>query len=259
MANMIPASSSIEELRTLYEELSAKREPYYKTLIRIWYPKKEFVEETVVHSRKEHVDLSPKNHPGCIRVECISSTTEWTMGGLYCAGVSTQRGVISSEWALIFKIDCDLARQKTGSIDAALVHYINKQTAEEDTPVSERIRRDREKLERVRRAREMAARASKEWRGGRYKETTNSVDLLQRYGRKSLDGKYDTSDAATAWILANAKTLDEDESFTYDKYRSSVDAHKHPRPPQDYGWIRGKMMVWEEMTGAEWASKKKEE
>jgi hypothetical protein len=100
------------------------------------------------------------------------------------------------EWALCFKIDCDLARQKTGSIEDAIVHYI------QDAVAANAIIERRQNLE------EIAGR-------GRPKKKSNFNDLKERYG----------DDPETlAWLRQNRQRLNRGK-FSHDDYLDSVFSH----------------------------------
>lgn len=193
----------MEELRTIYEELSAKPCPYYKSVVRIKLSKRSFVTRTVVHSGS-HADLKPESHRGAVAVELISRHVEVTNGLLYLPHISSQSCKMSTEWLLIFKIDCDLSRKKTGSVDSALAHYIAPSTSLYRSEPQRRLRR---KLDRG-------------GMGGRpLGEASKPVgDLLIRYGKKRSDGSWDTDDFSTAWILENRYQL-ERGGFMGEEYR----------------------------------------
>jgi hypothetical protein len=198
-----PAFSSMEELRTIYDELSSKPCPYYKSVVRIKLSKRSFVTRTIIHSGA-HADLKPESHRGAVGVELIGRHTEMTTGLLYLPQVSSQNIKMSTEWLLIFKIDCDLSRKKTGSVDSALAHYIAPSTS---LYRAAHIRRLRHKLDRG-------------GMGGRpLGEASKPVgDLLIRYGKKRSDGTWDTEDFSTAWILQNRYQL-EHGGFMGEEYR----------------------------------------
>lgn len=217
-----PTFSSMEALRSLYEELSFNPVPYYKTLVRVRLPKKAYVERSVVHLRSEHADLSVANWRGAVAVDKVRTFKEINAGALYVPATTGQTAELTPEMALIFKIDCDLARKKTGSIDPALAHYIADsaiRTGRAGNP--RKIQAEREKLERARDTRRERGMDV----GGRPRKYTNSQDLLARYGKKKKGG-WDLEDEVTAFILANAETLDASTDFAYDEYRDPVMANR---------------------------------
>jgi hypothetical protein len=199
-----PSFATLDELRQLYEELSAKHCPYYKSLVRVKLSKKSFVTRTIVHSGP-HADLDPKSHRGAVAVEVVSRHGEYTIGTLYTPQVSSCPRKMSPEWAVIFKIDCDLSRKKTGDIGPALAHYVSAAGVER----APEVRRLRQKLQREPRKGEGRPLGLKSHPVG---------DLLLRYGKKK-GGAWDQEDFLTAWILANADALMKNRSFMGEKYR----------------------------------------
>lgn len=118
---------------------------------------------------------------------------------------------VGTEWALVFKIDCDMAREKYGSIDYAFPHYLNPDN------LSDRMKALKAKVEQSVAAR-AAAPAAPERRQVRRRKP-NSADMLKRYGKDP---------EAANWINANRAALDEDESFTRDAVGDMVIHHARP-------------------------------
>lgn len=219
MTSKSPSLSSTEALRQLYQELSAPESPYVK------YPNSrkkiavtltdEAGEETVrTHLGKpaDYVEFSRPPSPAVEPAVFVDSAgrkhrhvlEETTYGTLYTPQISSQPQAMTTEWALAFKVDCDLARKKTGSIDAALAEY-----AAADSMAPKNIAPE--------------AGEPSRGKGGRPKKFTNADDLLVRYGKKTESGgDWDTEDPTTAWILENARELTDDASFAYDGYRDPV-------------------------------------
>jgi hypothetical protein len=142
---------------------------------------------------------------------------EKTIGLLYGPQVSTQPQHYGSEWALCFKIDCDLAMKKTGSIDAVLREYLtgsDKRRRVSPTPQYDELTLIK---------REAGA------KGGRPPKPA-SLELLEKHGRK-VDGVWDRDCALTAWLLDNMTEIDSSEEFTSDEYRSG------PQGMQFYGGL----------------------
>lgn len=199
-----PETSSIEELRNIYQKLSAPKRTYYKTLIRVHLRRGSYL-AWVIHTEPNNVNLTTKGYRNAVRVVPeyltdaagnqipirLSSTTE---GSLYGPLSSLSMGM-DYESALCFKIDCDLARTKTGNIEDALVHYI------QESGVTELIAQKKKKL------------VYKSKPGPNKK--SNSSDLLDRYGR----------DEETArWIKNNSEKLDEG-NFSHENYKDRIFAN----------------------------------
>lgn len=219
--------NKMEELRNLYEELSLKPVPYYKSYIRVRYPKKAFQDHMVVHLHEQHQELNTNHYKDAIGIDRIHRFVEFNVGTLYTCPTSTADREMNMEWSLIFKIDCDLAKKKTGSIDAALAHYVSDSLLKTSPLYStNRLLESRAKLEKnlVDPYEEM----EKKNLGGRPRKYTNTEDLLEKYGTK-IDGVWDESDMVTGWILENRDVLDSSTEFFHDEYRSPVEAKRSKR------------------------------
>lgn len=217
----------IEELRNLYEELSMKPTPYYKSYIRVRYPKKDFHDHMIVHLHKDHEELKVSNYRDAIGIDRTHTFVEINVGTLYTCPTSTADREMNMEWSLIFKIDCDLAKKKTGSIDSALAHYVSDSLIKTSPAYStNKLLESRAKLEKnlVGPYAETEEGVKKN-PGGRPRKFSNSEDLLFKYGTK-IDGQWDTEDLVTAWIIENKETLDASTEFFYDDYRSPVEARR---------------------------------
>lgn len=213
MNTPLPIFKTYAELRRLYKELSAEPRPLYK------YPDASVrvagghVRRTRIRQTDERLGFQPRIYRDSSGRAHEHVFVEWTYGSLYTPQLSSGIGSLTTEWALCFKIDCDLARQKTGSIESAFAHYVSDAVAARDASVADA----REALNAIAEARVGA--------GGRPRKT-NADDLLDRYGRKTPDGSWDLTDETTRWILANADALNQDTSFSWEHYRSQIFAHR---------------------------------
>jgi hypothetical protein len=211
-----PRVPTIAGLRALYHELSARRLPYYKTLVRVHLRRGGSFINSVVHLSDEHAELTTKgyrsqvskvvpltwtDHRGNTRVRRFE---EYTCGALYAPMVTSNAvgRAVDYEWALVLKIDADLAMKRTGEIDDGLVHYLG------DIAVAhnDELRLRREKYLN----RPCAGRPHK----------SNTQDLLDRYG--------DDPNVA-AWIKSRRSNLDSDScNFRHDDYEDQVSRDSVP-------------------------------
>ena len=219
--------NKMEELRNLYEEISMKPAPYYKSYIRVKYPRKDFRDYMIVHLNKDHQDLKLSNYKDAVSIERTHTFVEMNMGTLYTCPTSTAEREMNMEWLLIFKIDCDLSKKKTGSIDSALAHYVSDALLKSSPTYStNRLLETRAKLEKN--IVDPYADGEKKNLGGRPRKFSNSEDLLEKYGTKIGDN-WDMTDVVTSWIFENKTVLDASTDFFYDDYRSPVEARRSKR------------------------------
>jgi hypothetical protein len=217
-----PSFSSRDELRDLYHELaygqvggtSNTPVPYYKSVLKVFFPKKQMDWRVETYEREFPAEPRAKSDRGEIRAAVSRRFVEFTRGLLYNPQVTTQPRAYSSEWALTFKVDCDLSLRKYGSLDPAIDAYLG----------------DRSALAGFRNARPPAPepeepRDPDKNLGGRPRKYSNAQDLLERYGTKTKDGTWKITDESTLWILAHGSILNDDESFTHDEYRDPVTAN----------------------------------
>jgi hypothetical protein len=202
-----PNFKSLARLRSFYKELSAASEIYITSFIRVEYKDGgKGRPERVIHDGTGHVKLKKKGHMNARRVHPVNWTdhkgekhlirhVEYTCGVLYAPlNSNTLGGSVDFEWALILKIDGDLARQKTGDVDDALVHYLEDIAVISDPA----IQKKRERL------------SVPDERGRPIK--SNSADLLDQYG--------DDPEAAS-WIRENRHRLNRGK-FYHEQYRDTV-------------------------------------
>jgi len=200
-----PNISSLDLLRSLYNELSANFEFHYKTIIRIsWRDGSPDTEEFIIHRDPEIPEskLDRKNYRGCKNVVPLRTFQEFTSGSLYSPVSALGYRNFSYEWALAFVIDCNLARQKTGNIDDALVHYIS------DVAAGDAIRKRRIILE--------------ENSTKRRQSKPNSEDLDERYLQKMKNLSVEERKEIKDFIKKNKKKLDSDDSFQHEEYRPKI-------------------------------------
>lgn len=203
MGKTLPTFTSLDLLRALYTELSAQVRPYWKTIVRVTLKKGGSYEESVVHTSANHNKLDRKGHRGARNVEAIRTFEETTSGSLYAPVSALGYRQMDYEWALNFKIDCDLARQKSGDIADGAAHYIADIAA--DTHIIKR----RQALE------EFKPR-------GRPPTKLNSKDMEERYS-KLLKGS--DKEEALAWIAQNKDRLDDTENDFVCDTRDDVALH----------------------------------
>lgn len=210
-------------LKALYSELSAEIRPYYKTLVRVHLRSGGSYEDTVVHTSEKHAKLGSKGHRGAKNVQELRRFTEYTCGSLYVPLSSLGYRQMDYETALNFKIDCDLARKKTGRIADGAMHYLSGIVA------GEGIMAKRETL-------------------GKYKAKSrpptrsNSKDLLERYTNDPNLSTKD-KDEILAWIEVNKEALDDSnnefkhEAFLEKVLRSSVSISAGPDDLDDESFL----------------------
>lgn len=215
--------TGLDILKALYSELSAPVLPYYKTLVRVHLAKGGSYEDTVVHTSENHAKLVSKGHRGARNVQELRRFTEYTCGSLYAPVSNLGYRQMDYETALNFKIDCDLARKKTGDITDGAVHYIAKLVS------GDGIMARRETLVKY------SARS-------RPPAKSNSQDLEERYGNdKSLSTK--DKDDLMAWIEVNREALDDPnnefkhEAFLEKVLRSAVSISAGPDDLDDESFL----------------------
>ena len=187
-----PEFDSEGALRELYRELSLKDFRYVKSLIRI------------VHrdGGEEIRSVITTNGKGPDDAVLRQFDERWC-GALYAANTSRELRHMGPEWALVFKIDCDRAMVRDGSIDRALATYVK------DAALPQRLRALKRELEQeVRRSGDEDAGP----RSRRTKKRAVSDDLIRRYGHDK---------EASAWIEKNKHLLDDSE-VTHDSYKDPV-------------------------------------
>lgn len=211
----LPIFRSLAGLKTLYEELSAPRLPIITTLVRVVLKSGGSYIDRVTHTGS-HARLEKKGHRNARRVIPLTyenqngnrkplEHVEFTEGSLYTPqAVSNMASPsIDYEWALLLKIDADLARQKTGDIMDGLVHYLDDLTVITNPAISAR----REKL--------------KNKGAGGKRRKTNARDLLERYAMDE-EGKRIPGEIAN-WITANRHKLNDDPTFTHEDYQDQTE------------------------------------
>lgn len=183
----LPDFNSIDALKAIYSELSAPVQSYYKSLIRVILKTGSYI-TSFVHTDKNNIKLSPKGWHGAKDVQLIQSFEEFTCGSLYAPVSMLGYRQLDYEWALLLKIDCDLARKKTGDIADGISHYIS------DIVAGDKIIRQRAVLEDLAKKR------------GRPKKKTNSQDIRERY-ITSKTSKEDI-DEIESWLAEHGDEID---------------------------------------------------
>lgn len=208
-----PRFKALDALVEFYKELSAPERFTYRTMVAIYpaFRKAEPYYEVVSHTEPHHIKLTKDGYRNVRRVDKVCYTdkngkqvlnqkVERTIGSLY----TPQRayrigpGKINYEWALLMKIDADIARRKTGYIEDGLIHYVD----DLNPVISEKIEKAR-------------ARLAKKSASGRPPKS-NTQDLTERYGRN--DPK------VQEWIDKYSAELD-GADFKHDGFQDSVMLH----------------------------------
>lgn len=199
MPKKLPPFNNLDLLRSIYQEISAPRLPYFKTIILKSYkgsPTPQ--EETVVHTDPDHIALTKAGHRNVSKVVVSRQFVEETIGSLYAPASVLGYRNLDYENALNFKIDCDLARQKTGDILDGAVHYISEAVTDD------KIVRKRQNLNK---------------RGFRPKP--NSRDIEERYlaNPRISDSE---KDEIRRWLKKNREKLDNSSNFNRESYTGIV-------------------------------------
>jgi hypothetical protein len=222
---------SIDCLRELYKQLADLRRPYCKSRVRV-VSRRDQYEETVFHEDPDVISIKKGYHQPLevTPVEIVDSaghrhrltSIEYTVGSLYAplASGNRRRG-LGLEAALNFKIDCDLAKKKTGSIDDAFADYADD-VVDRNTPFFEAKRR-RKKREQYRASKNGDPASNGQRKPGPGEEDpnagrprkTNTEDLVERYGNDP---------EAVAWVLAHSEALDAGD-FAHEDYRPPTEQH----------------------------------
>ena len=220
---MPKAAPSFKNLRMavdFYNEISAPVKVVYKTVVRVFpanAKNSHAFEAVAIHDDPDNLRLSQFERANPRRVDKVffvdhrgeqhlRQHKEFTVGTLY-APQSGHNGPnqVSLEWALIFKIDGDLARRKTGHVEDGLIHYIV-----DLNPVHNKtIERARKKLSELSEQKSFEGRPPK----------SNSQDLTERYGRDDPE--------VLDWIKRNSAELD-NADFSHDNYTDMVLRHAVP-------------------------------
>lgn len=196
-SKVLPPISSVDILKSAYSELSASRQPYLKSVII-----KDNTEDQIETYTDENHRI--KKHKELRRSQKVRDFEEFTCGSLYAPVSTLGYKSFDYEWALCFKVDCDLAREKTGSIEDAMVHYIS------DLASNSKIIKRRSVLN--------------SYRGGRIRKT-NSEDINERYLKRMKRLTPDEKKEIKEWLKKNKEILDaSQDSFQHEDYKSSVSA-----------------------------------
>jgi UDP-2,3-diacylglucosamine pyrophosphatase LpxH len=196
----LPDYNSIEQLKQIYNKLAAPVRTHYKTMVRVYLRHGNY-DVSVVHDDENHVGLKKKNYRNAVSVKPIMikdgdgqkplKFQYTTAGSLYAPQSSLSYSGMSYPWALCFKIDCDLARKKTGDIEDAIIHYVS------DFSIPDIKRKKLDALKS---------------KAGRPRKS-NYRDLKDRYGNDPEVNK---------WLRENRKALNRG-NFSYDDYRNQVE------------------------------------
>ena len=173
---------SLSALQGVYEELSADAAPYHKAIAR-----KGSSELTII--------TDGPLQPDSDKIEVLRRFEEETTGALYAPISSAAVANAAYTWSLRFKIDCDLALAKTGSIAPALKEYVGD--ALPGGSISRRVSSKKPKND---------GDNKPDRRGAKRKK--NSTDMLERYKNEP---------EALEWIREHASELDADTSFNHDE------------------------------------------
>lgn len=221
MKHLKPEFSSLDAVRAFYQELSVPRRPYYKTMVRVFTKSKRggsFVDR-VIHTDPNHVKLSKIGYKDARRVEVLKIKdsngnsipyvhVEYTDSLLYSpVGHKFGKGAINYEWALLLKIDGDIARRKTGNVDDGLIHYVNDLKEFKSRKVKIAVNK-----------------LKKEGRENRHLPKSNAQDIIERYGRDDPE--------VLEWALRNASKL-EKGNFYHENYEFDSMEEIHSLSDQD--------------------------
>lgn len=204
----LPPVSSMDLLRSLYQELAAPFVPYFTTILKIaWRDGSPDTEEAITHQDKQIPEraLDKQNYSGASNVTPDRQFAEETCGSLYAPVSALGYRSFNYEWALLFKIDCDLARKKTGDIMDGASHYLS------DIAAGDKIVQRRSVLN--------------NYHGGRFAKT-NTEDLENRYLSKMKNLTKEERKEISAWLRKNKKKLNESQtgenSFRHEDYEPKV-------------------------------------
>jgi hypothetical protein len=197
----VPNITSLDLLRSLYSELSAPFVPYFTTIIRIvWRDGSPDTEESVVHNGIIPASkLDRTNYRGAKSVTPVRDFVEETCGSLYAPVSALGYRSFDYGWALAFKLDCDLARKKTGDPMDGAAEYIS------DIAANDKILKRRNNL--------------KEAKPGGRPAMTNTDDLEERYLNKMKNLTIEERKEIRAFLKKNQKELDaSSDSFMHENY-----------------------------------------
>lgn len=200
--DVLPNITSLSLLKSLYQELSAPFQNYYKTILVVsWRDGSPDTEEIVIHGKD---GVSPKllersYYHGAKSVKIDRTFIEQTAGSLYVPVSALGYRSLDYPWALSFKIDCDIARAKTGSTEDAMVHYVGD-VAADDKIIKRRI---------ILKEKSLAGRPAK----------TNTQDLEERYLGRMKNLTVAERKEIKEFIKKNKKALNSsDDSFRHEGY-----------------------------------------
>lgn len=188
-----PNITALDVLRALYQELSAPFVPYFITMLRIaWRDGSPDTEIAVTHDYEgvPKAALDKANYRGAKSVTEDRHFVEETCGSLYAPVSTLGYRSFDYSWALAFKIDCDLAREKTGDPLNGAAHYIS------DIAADDKILHRRSIL--------VKGPPSK----GRPSKT-NTEDLEERYLKRMKNLTIAERKEITTFLERNRKKLDE--------------------------------------------------
>lgn len=204
-----PNISSLDLLKSLYSELAAPFIPYFVTILKIsWRDGSPDTEEAITHGPDGVPEsaLDRSNYRGSKSITEDRSFVEETCGSLYAPVSALGYRSFDYSWALAFKIDCDLARKKTGSIEDAMAEYISDIAADDKIIKRRMVLRE----------------ASAAGRPGK----TNTQDLEERYLQKMTNLSPKERKEIEAFLKKNQKKLDASEdSFRHEEYKSRTEAY----------------------------------
>lgn len=207
--DVAPNVTSLDLLRSLYQELSAPFIPYYKSIIRIsWRDGSPDTEEVVTHGPEGVPEkfLNRSNYRGAKAVTVDRTFVEETCGSLYAPVSALGYRSFDYPWALAFKIDADIARMKTGDPVDGMAEYVSDVAADD----------------KILKRRMILKKASNAGRPGK----TNTQDLEERYLEKMKNISTEDRKEIAAFLKKNRRVLDSaTDSFRHEDYKSRTDAY----------------------------------
>ena len=205
--DVAPNITSLDLLKSLYQELSAPFQKYYKTILVIsWRDGSPDTEEIVIHEEDGVPEklLERSHYRGAKSVRIARTFVEETAGSLYVPVSALGYRSFDYSWALAFKCDADIARNKTGFPEDAMVHYIS------DVAADDKILKRRMSLKGLSKA-------------GRPRRT-NTEDLEDRYLNKMKNLSVEERKEISEFIKKNKKELNA-SSFRHDEYQPKTEKY----------------------------------
>lgn len=219
---VMPEFNSAEALIDFYRELSLPKMKYKKGVIEIEHSDGEIETQSIIYDDfGPEPKINRQNYPRTRRAGIVRTFDESWIGALYNTSPIDMARQIGPELALIFKIDCDLARAKTGSLDPAIDEYAVEGAGRN------RLRAARIAMEAEIREASRNESTDKTSRPKRRRRRSNVEDLRRRYG---------SDPTALEWIESHEAELnaaDDAKGFVADVHRDAVLGNSYPLDGRD--------------------------